>query len=139
MIVATSGVFDVLHPGHLHLLKLAREIAGQGTLWVFINSDESVKKLKGQTRPINNQDFRSQMLLALKYVDDVFIFHDPTPEKIIKSFGSGIHVYVKDSNYKNNLPEEKFVKSVVYVTRLEQYSTTKQLEKMNGKANTSDK
>jgi len=73
-IVFTNGVFDILHTGHLELLKFAKSLGDK--LIVGINSDESVQRLKGPTRPINNQEDRKQILLALREVDEVLIFND---------------------------------------------------------------
>lgn len=72
--ITTNGCFDILHIGHLKLLETASSL---GRLVVLINSDISVKKLKGDDRPLNNQEDRKKMLLAIKYVDEVIIFeHD---------------------------------------------------------------
>lgn len=73
-IVATNGVFDVLHPGHIRFLHHCKKHGDY--LIVGLNSDESVKKLKGNNRPIFNQDERWEMLLALRDVDEVQLFQD---------------------------------------------------------------
>src|SRR5690606_2514526 len=80
--VFTNGCFDVLHPGHIDLLARARALGTR--LVVGINSDESVRRIKGADRPIFSQDQRRQMLLALVSVDDVYIFEELTPELLIK-------------------------------------------------------
>ena len=81
-IVFTNGCFDILHLGHVEYLNEAR--AQGDLLLVAINSDASVRKLKGPDRPINNEDDRKKMLLNLKAVDCVQIFHEETPLEIIK-------------------------------------------------------
>ncbi len=70
--VFVNGTFDILHPGHLEVLKFAKS-KGEW-LTVGIDSDDRVKKLKGESRPVNDQHTRKTMLLALSVVDDVFIF-----------------------------------------------------------------
>ena len=79
--IFTNGCFDVLHRGHLELLKKCKEM---GYVVVGLNSDNSVKTLKGQSRPFLNQQDREFALRSLKYVDDVFIFDDLTPYNLIK-------------------------------------------------------
>lgn len=81
-IVFTNGCFDLLHPGHLTYLAQARALGG--FLAVGINSDRSVRELKGPTRPVNDEHTRQLMLLGLKAVDAVFIFDEPTPLELIK-------------------------------------------------------
>jgi len=79
-VVLTNGVFDLLHPGHLHSLKAARALGD--ALFVAINADASVKALKGPTRPVQNEEQRAQALGALPEVDAVVIFRAErlTPE-----------------------------------------------------------
>lgn len=81
-IVFTNGCFDILHLGHVEYLNEAK---AQGDLLIIgLNSDASVKKLKGPDRPINNEDDRAKMLLNLKAVDAVQVFSEETPLTIIK-------------------------------------------------------
>lgn len=81
-IVFTNGCFDILHRGHIEYLRDARM---QGdVLIVGVNSDESVKKLKGPNRPINSEDDRAMVLTALENVDHVTIFDEETPYELIK-------------------------------------------------------
>src|SRR4051794_30617702 len=81
-VVFTNGCFDILHPGHIDLLSRARALGTK--LIVGINSDASVRAIKGQGRPINDQGSRREVLLGLRDVDEVVIFDEPTPEKIIR-------------------------------------------------------
>ena len=107
-VVFTNGCFDLLHPGHIDYLTKAKALGD--VLIVGLNSDASVRQIKGDLRPINNQLFRSRMLLALKPVDYVVIFEDDTPINIIHQIKP--HVHVKGGDYiASNLPEYKVIKS----------------------------
>jgi rfaE bifunctional protein nucleotidyltransferase chain/domain len=81
-IAFTNGVFDILHPGHLRYLQAARSHGD--LLIVGLNSDASVRRNKGPSRPINPQDERAEVLAALACVDAVSIFDDDTPADIIR-------------------------------------------------------
>ena len=81
-IVFTNGVFDILHPGHLRYLQAARRHGD--VLVVGLNSDGSVRRNKGPSRPINPQDERAELLEALECVDAVSVFDDDTPADIIR-------------------------------------------------------
>src|SRR5881394_2673260 len=81
MIVFTNGCFDILHPGHIELLKQARALGDK--LIVGINSDRSVRSIKGAGRPLQDQEARRSVLLGLDSVDDVVIFDELTPERVI--------------------------------------------------------
>ena len=95
-VVFTNGCFDLLHEGHLRLLEFA---FSQGDyLIVGINSDNSVKRLKGFERPINNQIIRKIMLEKIKFVDEVHIFDEDTPYDLIKKIGP--NVLIKGGDYK---------------------------------------
>jgi len=94
-IVFTNGVFDLLHKGHIFSLTQA---AKEGEVLVIgLNSDASVKRLKGDSRPINDQDSRALLLAALSMVDAVVIFEEDTPLKLITSILPG--VLVKGGDY----------------------------------------
>lgn len=82
-VVFTNGCFDLIHPGHIRYLQAARQLGG--ALIVALNSDHSVRALKGEKRPILNQDERAEVMAALACVDYVTIFNDPTPREIIAS------------------------------------------------------
>ena len=97
-LVFTNGCFDLLHKGHLDLLSNA---AGFGDkLFVGLNSDASVKKLKGDSRPKQNERTRAQNLLELKYVNHVIIFEDLTPQKLVHAISPD--VLVKGGDYKKS-------------------------------------
>ena len=82
-LVFTNGCFDLMHPGHVRLLKRARALGD--ALAVALNSDASVRRLKGPPRPILKQGERAEILSALECVDYVVIFPESTPERIIRA------------------------------------------------------
>jgi D-sedoheptulose 7-phosphate isomerase len=82
VIVFTNGCFDIIHPGHIDLLERAKALGTR--LIVGINSDDSVRKIKGQDRPFLNERERAAILMGLSVVDEVRIFNEPTPEDLIR-------------------------------------------------------
>jgi D-beta-D-heptose 7-phosphate kinase/D-beta-D-heptose 1-phosphate adenosyltransferase len=94
-IVFTNGVFDIIHPGHIFSLSQAAKEADY--LIVGVNSDQSVKRLKGNDRPINNQETRSLVLASLLMVDAVVIFEEDTPLELINAVKPD--VLVKGGDY----------------------------------------
>lgn len=123
-VVFTNGCFDVLHVGHIELLKYCKSIGD--FLIVGINSDESVSRLKGPTRPINAESERKIMLESIKYVDEVIIFDEDTPLNLIQNKSPDIIVKGGDYSEKevvgNKLAEVRIFKYV------EGYSTTKAIQ-----------
>lgn len=95
-VVFTNGCFDLLHVGHIRYLGEARALGD--LLVVGVNSDASVKGLKGPTRPIQNQEDRAEILAALAAVDYAVIFDEPTPERLIKDVQPD--VLVKGGDWK---------------------------------------
>src|ERR1700755_3474744 len=81
-VVFTNGCFDILHPGHIDLLARARALGTK--LVVGINSDASVRAIKGAPRPFVNQDDRAEVLLGLRSVDEVKVFDEATPARLIE-------------------------------------------------------
>jgi rfaE bifunctional protein nucleotidyltransferase chain/domain len=107
-VVATGGCFDLLHAGHVRSLAAARELGD--CLVVILNSDASVRRLKGNGRPIMNQQDRAELLLALECVDAVMIFDEDTPEEALDRLRPDI--WVKGGDYKGaKLPEAALVES----------------------------
>lgn len=107
-IVFTNGCFDIIHAGHVDYLEKAKSLGD--FLVVGLNSDESVKRLKGKDRPVNPQDQRKKVLSALKPVDLVVIFEEDTPERLIKEIKPD--VLVKGGDWKiENIVGADFVKS----------------------------
>jgi D-sedoheptulose 7-phosphate isomerase len=98
MIVFTNGCFDILHAGHIDLLERARALGSR--LVVGINSDRSVSAIKGPGRPIQNEAARKAVLLGLKSVDEVVVFDEPTPERVISQIRPD--VLVKGGDWKIN-------------------------------------
>lgn len=95
MKVFTNGCFDVLHIGHIELLKYC---ASLGEVIVGLNSDESVRRLKGPSRPFNGELARAKILESVKYVDSVHIFQEDTPYELIKAIKPDL--IVKGGDYK---------------------------------------
>ncbi len=131
-IVFTNGCFDLLHSGHLDLLSRASEFGDK--LIVGLNSDVSVKKLKGRSRPIENESVRSNNLLDKSFVDDVIIFNEITPKKLIEQIIP--NVLVKGGDYKkeeivgyNNVTKNGGVVRIVPLTP--GFSTTLIINKSN--------
>ncbi|MCU1519075.1 MAG: cytidyltransferase-related enzyme [Pseudarthrobacter sp.] len=107
-VVATGGCFDLLHAGHVRSLTAARELGD--CLVVCLNSDASIHRLKGEQRPILNQEDRTELLLALECVDAVMVFDEDTPEAALDRLRPDI--WVKGGDYKGaTLPEAELVES----------------------------
>lgn len=105
-IVFTNGCFDILHAGHVRYLAAARALGD--CLIVGLNSDQSVRKLKGPARPVNSQEDRAEVLAALAAVDYVVIFQETTAENIVTEIKPDI--YAKGGDYTiEKLPESKIV------------------------------
>ncbi|MEI7594334.1 MAG: D-glycero-beta-D-manno-heptose 1-phosphate adenylyltransferase [Bacteroidota bacterium] len=130
-IVFTNGCFDVLHVGHIKYLAKAADLGS--ILIVGVNTDNSVKRLKGESRPINNQDARSTVLAALSFVDAIVFFEEDTPYNLIKLVQPDI--LVKGSDYK---PEDivgyDIVKNkggdIITIDFVEGYSSSNIISKM---------
>ena len=129
-IIFSNGCFDLLHKGHIDLLAKARSLGD--VLIVGLNSDVSVKALKGDKRPIQNQKVRFNNLLKLNSVDLVIIFEEETPIKLIKKIQPNI--IVKGQDYKiKHVVGYNTIKSwggeVVLVPLTKGYSTTSIIKK----------
>lgn len=129
--VFTNGCFDILHVGHIDYLERARRLGD--ILVVGLNSDSSVRGIKGPSRPVNNQADRARVLAALKSVDFVTIFNEPTPERLIKKLSPDI--LVKGGDWKvRDIVGGDFVKSrggkVARVPFVKGYSTTGLLKRI---------
>jgi rfaE bifunctional protein nucleotidyltransferase chain/domain len=129
-IVSTNGCFDILHVGHVRYLKKSKALGD--VLVVCLNSDNSVKRLKGPERPLNNQDDRAEVLSSLECVDYVVIFDEDTPVNHLSVIKPDIHT--KGGDYDvNSLPEAKVIMEnggrVEFISFVEGKSTTKIIEK----------
>jgi len=127
MKVFTNGCFDILHLGHVKLLEYCYDLAhkstgGPGQVIVGVNSDYSVRKLKGGTRPVNNEEARVCVLEALRYVDDVIVFDGDTPRDLIEDIDPD--VIVKDASKRSYMIEEGEGYRVEYCPFVGGYSTT---------------
>ena len=130
-IVFTNGCFDILHLGHITYLREAKQLGDH--LIIGVNSDASVKKLKGENRPINNLNSRMQMLAALEMVDHVISFSEDTPLSLIEKINPNI--LVKGGDYDpENVVGAKHVKSyggrVDVLPFISGYSTTSIIDKL---------
>ncbi len=130
-VVFTNGCFDILHPGHLQLLAGCAALGDR--VVVGINSDASVKRLKGTSRPLNNEQARAQMLAANIFTDAVVIFEEDTPENLIQALQPD--VLVKGGDWqKEQIVGATFVKGsggkVYTIPFLEGFSTTGIIDKM---------
>lgn len=121
-----NGCFDVLHPGHIELLKYARSLGDY--LIVAIDSDRKVAEMKGPERPIFSQHDRSTMLSAIKYVDVIHVFDTKEElEDLLESISPDIMVVGSDWKGKEVVGSQ-YAKSVRFFDRLGDYSTTQTIE-----------
>lgn len=132
-LVFTNGCFDILHLGHLTYLSKARELGN--FLWIGVNSDLSVKRLKGESRPINSEDDRSILLASLLFVDAITIFSDDTPIPLLEVIQPDIHV--KGGDYiAEKMPEYKTVTAYGGIVKIlpfvEGKSSTNIINKIKG-------
>lgn len=128
-VVFTNGCFDILHVGHISYLQKAKELGD--ILIVGLNSDRSVKALKGDPRPVNEQNDRAKMLAALECVDFVVIFDDDTPHDLIKALKPDILVKGADYTGKKVVGSE-FAKETKLIEFVEGKSTTNLINKIKG-------
>jgi rfaE bifunctional protein nucleotidyltransferase chain/domain len=132
-VVFTNGCFDLLHPGHIHSLEAARNLGD--FLIVGINSDESVRTLKGASRPLIPELERAEILAGLECVDGVVIFDELTPQNVIAALLPDI--LVKGSDWPGNQivgreEVEAAGGKVVLIDNVAGYSTTEILNKIRG-------
>ena len=129
--VIVNGTFDILHRGHIEMLNYAKS---QGSyLLVAIDSDKSVKELKGESRPVNNQEDRKFALDNLKCVDAVWIFDDQEElEHICKMYRPDL--MVKGSDYRGKtITGAKYCNIIKFYELIPNYSTTKTIENINNR------
>lgn len=125
-VVFTNGCFDILHRGHIEYLEQSKKLGDK--LIIGLNSDESVKRLKGPTRPINNEQDRLAALKALRFVDEVVIFNEDTPYNLIKELRPDI--ITKGGDYTPETVIGNDIASVVILPYKENYSTTNIVSKL---------
>jgi D-beta-D-heptose 7-phosphate kinase/D-beta-D-heptose 1-phosphate adenosyltransferase len=126
-IVFTNGCFDILHSAHIELLKFAKKSGD--ILIVGLNSDNSIKRLKGETRPINDINERAKILSLFDFVDYIIIFEDDSPLNIIKTLKPNI--LVKGSDYTiDNIVGKEYVKNVILFNFIQNKSSTHVINKI---------
>lgn len=125
-VVFTNGCFDVVHRGHVELLKYCKDIGSR--VIVGLNSDESVKRLKGSERPYFNEQDRKLLLETLNCVDEVYIFDEDTPYNLICELKPDI--IVKGGDYVPSEVVGNDISDVIIFNFVNGYSTTKILDKM---------
>ena len=130
-IVTTNGCFDILHVGHVRYLEKTKTFAD--ILIVALNSDKSVKSIKGESRPINKEEDRAEVLSALKCVDYVVLFDEDSPIELLLKIKPD--VYTKGADYTvETLPEAKPIMEaggrIEFISFVEGKSTTSIIDKM---------
>ena len=122
-----NGSFDVLHMGHIKLFQKAKDVGDY--LCVGIDSDERIKELKGDTRPINNLAHRVEFLQSIKYVDEVQVFDsDEDLRNLIIQYEPNIMVIGNDYRHKKIIGS-KYIPQIIYLSRYGGLSTTKIINK----------
>ncbi len=130
-IVFTNGCFDILHLGHIDYLEKARNFGDK--MVVGVNTDLSVRKLKGESRPINPEYARTRLLAALAFVDAVVLFGEPTPLELIKTLKPSILVKGNDYVVDQIVGAKEVIENggeVRTIDLVAGYSTTNLIEKM---------
>ncbi|MBO6272739.1 D-glycero-beta-D-manno-heptose 1-phosphate adenylyltransferase [bacterium] len=133
-IVATNGCFDILHVGHVRYLQKTKSFADYSI--VLLNSDKSVKSIKGEGRPINNESDRAEILTALSCVDFVVLFDEDSPAELLDEIKPD--VYTKGADYTmDTLPERDIMiknnTKVEFIDFVQGKSTTNIIDKINNK------
>ena len=123
-VIFTNGVFDIMHTGHFNLLKEARSLGDK--LVVGLNSDASVKRLKGNARPINNIEKRVEQISILPWVDEVHVFEQDTPYELIKHIQPNL--IVKGGDYTVETVVGHDLTDVHIIPTVDGYSTTQIIE-----------
>jgi rfaE bifunctional protein nucleotidyltransferase chain/domain len=131
-VVFTNGVFDILHVGHVRYLEQARDLGD--ALLVGINSDASVRRLKGPARPINAEGERAEVIAALRCVDGVCIFGEDRPDSLIEAVKPAVHAKGGDYASPDALPEAPLVRrlggEVVILSLVPDRSTTRLVDRL---------
>ena len=129
-VVFTNGCFDILHTAHIQLLQFSKK---QGDILVVgLNSDDSIKRLKGTTRPINNIDERAKMLSLFDFIDYIIIFREDTPLSIIQLLKPNI--LIKGSDYKKeDIIGKEFANKIILFDFIKNKSTSLIINKITNK------
>jgi rfaE bifunctional protein nucleotidyltransferase chain/domain len=134
-VVFTNGVFDLLHIGHITYLAKAAECGDK--LIVGLNADSSVKRIKGESRPINDQNSRAGLLAALFFIDGIVLFDEDTPLNLITALLPNILVKGADYAIENIVGAKEVIANggeVKTITFVEGYSSTSIIKKINERA-----
>ena len=130
-VVFTNGCFDIIHPGHIHILEEAKSYGD--VLIVGLNSNSSVKNLKGESRPINSESDRIKILCSIKHVDHVIIFDEDTPIELIELIKPNFLVKGGDYNKSEIVGADLVEKnggSVIIIDLLGGYSTSSNIDRL---------
>lgn len=129
-VVFTNGCFDIIHHAHIKLLKFAKSKGD--ILVVGLNSDKSIKKIKGESRPINNITDRASLLYELDFIDYIIIFEEDTPLNIIERLRP--EVLIKGGDYKDKkIIGSEYVKEIILYNYIENTSSTNIIKKIQDK------
>tara|TARA_R100000664_G_scaffold20070_1_gene29278 strand:- start:9502 stop:9897 length:396 start_codon:yes stop_codon:yes gene_type:complete len=128
-LVFTNGCFDIIHRGHIELLKYCKTLGDE--VIVGLNSDDSVRRLKGETRPINLANDRKAVLEAMSCVDKVVVFEEDTPYNLIKNIKPDVIVKGGDYNKENVVGGD--LCEVIIFKYLNGYSTTKTIKSLSNR------
>ena len=130
-IVFTNGCFDIIHRGHIEVLARTADLGDK--LIVGLNSDSSIRKIKGQSRPIIDERSRALLLASFRFIDAVILFSEETPENLIRSLKP--EVLAKGGDYKiNEIVGNKIIKEnggrIVLIPFIDGFSSTKVINKI---------
>jgi len=132
-VVFTNGVFDLLHLGHITYLAKAADMGDK--LIIGLNTDASVKRLKGESRPINDQNNRAALLAALFFVDAVILFEEDTPRELISKLLPDVLIKGADYTVENIAGAKEVLANggeVKTITLVDGYSSTSIINKIKG-------
>ena len=128
IVAFANGCFDILHCGHLRIFQYAKTIANH--VIVGVNSDWSVQQIKGHGRPIIGQSERKEIIESIRYVDEVILFNELTPLKLIEEIKPDI--IIKGEDWKRKQVIGSHIAQVKFVPILRNYSTTQIIKKIRG-------
>jgi D-beta-D-heptose 7-phosphate kinase/D-beta-D-heptose 1-phosphate adenosyltransferase len=126
IVVFTNGCYDLLHCGHLRTFQYARSIGNH--VVVGINSDASVRAIKGSNRPIIGQSERKEIVESIRYVDEVILFDELTPLRLVEAIKPDI--IIKGEDWKDKQVIGSHIAEVKFVPILKNYSTTEIIERI---------
>lgn len=130
-IVFTNGCFDIVHLGHIDYLEKARNLGDK--LVLGLNTDASVRRLKGESRPVINEYARSRMMAAMSFIDAVILFDEPTPKELIETLCPNILVKGDDYTVENIVGSDFVIAKggeVKTISLVKDYSTSSIIQKI---------